>query len=153
MKLITGSAFPAGWGIHSLRAAVRDRDQIYFTDELVAQTITAATISQWRWHLMDRGEWVASFWVLPDPPDRGYVCMVVGKAADRINWRRKSNVLEALKHYLAIRPAYRELRCWVRVEDLRAKSFAEKMGFRVDCGPATGIDHDGSDANLMLWRR
>jgi hypothetical protein len=49
--------------------------------------------------------------------------------------------------------AFDELRAWVDASDQRAIEFAERMGLKYDCGPATAFAYTGADLNLYLWRK
>ncbi len=153
MKLDNQHALPPGWGLASLRAGIRDLDQVWISDAMLPTTAGMIGVAPWKFCLTHEGEWIASFFVVPDPPDRGVVCMLIGRAAYDLNWRRPGLIREARAHFLNVRHAFRELRAWVRVDDEKAEAFAKWFGFRLDCGPATGIAPDGADANLMLWRR
>jgi hypothetical protein len=130
-------------------AKLRDSDQpdLMARPELVSQ---AEALSRWKWRVEDDHGLIFAAATIPDGDGRGWFCGYPGKR---------------FTHGAAMRPVLRmfkmltgggavdELRAWIRSDDERAIRFALWGGFRLDCGPATGISPAGHDMSLFLWRR
>lgn len=123
--------------------------------EALAQPSLADLVQEtakWSWTLEDdQGEFVASMAIVPDVGRRGWVVSYPG---ERI--RSAAELRPLFRLFTIFRDSgavYDELRAWVATDDARAIRFAEWIGFRLDCGPATGFSPTGRDMSLYLWRR
>lgn len=108
--------------------------------------------SKWAWTLEnDAGEFVASMAILQDGDRRGWFASYPGEAL-----QSAAQLRPLFRMFVIFRDSgavYDELRAWVASEDARAIRFAEWFGFKLDCGPATGLSPTGRDMSLYLWRR
>lgn len=108
--------------------------------------------AKWAWTLEDdQGEFIASMAIMPDVGRRGWFVSYPGERA-----RSAAELRPLFRLYTIFRDSgavYDELRAWVACDDARAIRFAEWFGFRLDCGPATGLSPTGRDMGLYLWRQ
>lgn len=130
---------------------LRSEEQADAFAQLSSPQMVEAT-ARWSWTLEDdQGEFVASMAIMPDGDRRGWFVSYPGA---RI--RSATELRPLFRLYTIFRDSgavYDELRAWVASEDRRAIRFAEWFGFRLDCGPATGLSPTGRDLSLFLWRR
>lgn len=106
---------------------------------------------KWQWALeTDNGGYIAGCAVLPDGDRRGWFAGVPGV-------HLKSGVqlkpLIRLWKIFQTVDLYDEIRAWVMTDDAQAVMFAERFGFMLDCGPATGFSPSGRDMSLFIWRK
>lgn len=106
----------------------------------------------WQWGMTIDGEFLAGAAVVPDPAyvDRGWLCAYPGELLESI-WQIMP--LIRLTRDLQRLGPYREMRAWILDGAEVEERFASWMGFRLDCGPASGLSPMGRDMNLWLWRR
>lgn len=126
-----------------------EREEASSQPQLVEWMIAEA---KWQWCLeRDDGEFLAAACIATEFGRRGWFAGFPGEAIRSAAELRPLFVVWDM--LIDSGAAWDELRAWVRHGDQRSIRFAERFGFRYDCGPATGILQTGHDASLFLWRR
>jgi len=107
--------------------------------------------ARWQWALeTDQGTYIAGVAIMPDIDRRGWFVGLPGAA---LKTGLQLRPLIKLQNRLKSAGVFTELRAWVLADDPQAITFAQRFGFRYDCGPATGFSPTGRDMSLFKWSR
>ena len=117
-----------------------------------AYFLECATRSPWQWGITIDGEWIFGCAIIDELPylNRGWFVAYAGKSLKNA-WQIRP--LLRLWNDLQRLGPYDELRAWVIAGASREEAFAKRLGFALDCGPASGYGPSGQDMNLWLWKR